>query len=412
MDTFRVTLHSNTLLGKYVLAHAGSAYRDVFRDIEFLHDVDLPMYLPKERRKHVLLPVPAATGQTHALLDLTSGKVITMRVTRVLEGHSKGFVLDRSEGTHIVREIVLSAESPVVLREFVAAAQRTVQADMALAASEGVACHVYDPRYGNWDTLNTSPRRSMSSVFIPKEDKQRLMDHVRRFLDPATRKAHVHHGVPYKSNILLYGPPGTGKTSTIHAIASEIESDVCVVSFTRDFDDRGLARAINDIEGIARGPKILVLEDVDCLFEDRKEHDAARNAVTLSGLLNCLDGLLRAEGVLVFLTANRVRVLDAAFVRPGRVDLAIAYRATLAREELRAMYAHFVPGGSQEAFEVLQAAVPEGACPSLLQGWFFHRRASDLETPEGVRAHLPELAAWAAAASGLGPEASPGSMYA
>jgi chaperone BCS1 len=42
--------------------------------------------------------------------------------------------------------------------------------------------------------------------------------------------------------------------------------------------------------------------------------------VTLSGLLNALDGFSAPENVLFVMTSNRVEVLDPALLRPGRID--------------------------------------------------------------------------------------------
>ena len=43
--------------------------------------------------------------------------------------------------------------------------------------------------------------------------------------------------------------------------------------------------------------------------------------MTLTGLLNALDGVVASEARLTFLTTNYPQRLDPALVRPGRVDL-------------------------------------------------------------------------------------------
>jgi len=45
------------------------------------------------------------------------------------------------------------------------------------------------------------------------------------------------------------------------------------------------------------------------------------NRVTLSGLLNCLDGVTSTEARIVFMTTNYIERLDPALIRPGRVDV-------------------------------------------------------------------------------------------
>ena len=43
--------------------------------------------------------------------------------------------------------------------------------------------------------------------------------------------------------------------------------------------------------------------------------------VTLSGLLNALDGVASSEERLIFMTTNYKDRLDSALIRPGRVDV-------------------------------------------------------------------------------------------
>jgi SpoVK/Ycf46/Vps4 family AAA+-type ATPase len=75
-------------------------------------------------------------------------------------------------------------------------------------------------------------------------------------------------------------------------------------------------------------PRVFVLEDIDCLFENReaavevgtKSTAPRRSTVTLSGLLNVLDGMGSPINVLIIMTTNYADRLDAALLRPGRVD--------------------------------------------------------------------------------------------
>ena len=49
-------------------------------------------------------------------------------------------------------------------------------------------------------------------------------------------------------------------------------------------------------------------------------------SVSLSAMLNAIDGMESNEGRLLFLTTNAIQDLDAALIRPGRVDLFIYYK--------------------------------------------------------------------------------------
>lgn len=46
-----------------------------------------------------------------------------------------------------------------------------------------------------------------------------------------------------------------------------------------------------------------------------------QSAVTFSGFLNALDGVASSEERIVFMTTNHLERLDAALIRPGRVDV-------------------------------------------------------------------------------------------
>jgi len=61
------------------------------------------------------------------------------------------------------------------------------------------------------------------------------------------------------------------------------------------------------------------LEEIEGLKRDRS------GRVSLSGLLNALDGVGAQEGRLLFATTNRFEALDAALRRPGRMDYLIKF---------------------------------------------------------------------------------------
>jgi len=57
-----------------------------------------------------------------------------------------------------------------------------------------------------------------------------------------------------------------------------------------------------------------------CVFKSERL-TTEQTGVTLSGLLNALDGVSSREGRVLFLTTNHPDRLDPALIRPGRVDL-------------------------------------------------------------------------------------------
>ncbi|GKV08638.1 hypothetical protein SLEP1_g20242 [Rubroshorea leprosula] len=148
-------------------------------------------------------------------------------------------------------------------------------------------------------------------------------------------------GKAWKRGYLLYGPPGTGKSSMIAAIANFLNYDVYDLELTTVKDNTDLRRLL--IETSSKS--VIVIEDIDCSLDltgqrEKKEEkdeeeeegkdpvrkkdkeEKKQSKVTLSGLLNCVDGLWSAcgeERIIVF-TTNYVEKLDPALIRRGRMD--------------------------------------------------------------------------------------------
>ncbi|KAK3997563.1 BCS1 N terminal-domain-containing protein [Cladorrhinum sp. PSN332] len=71
------------------------------------------------------------------------------------------------------------------------------------------------------------------------------------------------------------------------------------------------------------------------------EPGSEKKGISLSGLLNAIDGVASHEGRVLIMTTNKPENLDAALIRPGRVDLQVAFtNATQeqARELFERMY--------------------------------------------------------------------------
>lgn len=80
--------------------------------------------------------------------------------------------------------------------------------------------------------------------------------------------------------------------------------------------------------------RIYILEDIDCdsVSLERKKEDKGKEGeenktslttLSLSDILNCLDGILELKDVIIIMTTNHVNKLDQALIRPGRIDLNI-----------------------------------------------------------------------------------------
>lgn len=53
---------------------------------------------------------------------------------------------------------------------------------------------------------------------------------------------------------------------------------------------------------------------------EKAAQPSVMKSVTMSGLLNALDGAAAAEGQLLIMTTNHREHLSSAFIRPGRID--------------------------------------------------------------------------------------------
>lgn len=79
---------------------------------------------------------------------------------------------------------------------------------------------------------------------------------------------------------------------------------------------------------------VVLLEDVDSaglVVRDNRaggtvavESKGVKSSrITLSGLLNVIDGVASQEGRILIMTTNHIESLDSALLRPGRVDLRV-----------------------------------------------------------------------------------------
>ncbi|KAH6883603.1 P-loop containing nucleoside triphosphate hydrolase protein [Thelonectria olida] len=185
---------------------------------------------------------------------------------------------------------------------------------------------IHGHRDDRWRKEKAVTVRPLSTVILDQKQKEPLIRDLRDFLDPQTRRRYSEHSIPYKRGYLLYGPPGTGKSSFSLSIAGELDMDIYVVSIpsTNDQMLKGLFAGLPD-------RCVVLLEDIDaagatCSREQRHGHEITKEGVTLSGLLNALDGVASQEDRVLIMTTNHPKKLDPALIRPGRVDLKVEFQ--------------------------------------------------------------------------------------
>ena len=168
-------------------------------------------------------------------------------------------------------------------------------------------------RWGDWRRLDDLPARALDSVILPDGQLERIIGDVQGFLD--AEADYARRCVPWHRGHLYEGPPGTGKTSVARAVASHFGMDIWYLPLADVDKDCNLLDAVSRVSPRS----MLLLEDAD-VFHAATDRDEGQR-VTLSGLLNALDGIATPQGILTVLTTNEVAALDSAVVRAGRVDL-------------------------------------------------------------------------------------------
>ncbi|HLJ85418.1 MAG TPA: AAA family ATPase [Candidatus Angelobacter sp.] len=229
------------------------------------------------------------------------------------------------------------------------------------AKRQGLYSYLYTYNEG-WDYIEGYSPRMMESVVLEPGEKEHLLEDIALFRNSKQRYRRI--GVPYHRGYLFYGPPGTGKTSLVSALAAHFGMSIYMVNLT-DFSDRSLMEAVNRVPSNS----VLLFEDIDCMkasgarpeapsgdsqnlgTADRqnlgatvaaKENLSTQSGVTLSGLLNVLDGFYAPTGVLFVMTTNHVEKLDAALLRPGRIDYRLYLGKASQRQKLE-LYRRFFP---------------------------------------------------------------------
>ncbi|KAJ1264330.1 hypothetical protein BS78_09G255100 [Paspalum vaginatum] len=187
----------------------------------------------------------------------------------------------------------------------------------------------------DWLPMDLHHPSTFQTLAMDRKLKQSIVDDLDRFVK---RKEYYRRiGKAWKRGYLLYGPPGTGKSSLIAAMANHLRFDVYDLELTAVQSNSDLRRLLVGVPSRS----ILVVEDIDCTIQQLKQRELqghsrdddddtpdhrqekSQDKVTLSGLLNFVDGLWSAGGeqrIIVFTTNYKER-LDPALLRPGRMDM-------------------------------------------------------------------------------------------
>ena len=207
---------------------------------------------------------------------------------------------------------------------------------------------VYQADNSYWKSIGT-PKQVLSPMGKSCVD---LLEDIETFRN--SENEYKARGIPYRRGYLLYGMPGTGKTSLICHLAQKYKMNIYLAS----------TDAILNFENLMSDVKpnsLILIEDIDMTLlgerrniknqndekaenvgspvrEQPKENDlmSFSTKIILRDFLNILDGICEFNSI-VIATTNKREALDAALLRPGRIDRQI-YVGPLTTDE---QVAHF-----------------------------------------------------------------------
>ncbi|PPQ97227.1 hypothetical protein CVT26_000753 [Gymnopilus dilepis] len=286
--------------------------------------------------------------------------------------------------------ISVVARSNAILKQLVLQAKREYEAE----AVHRIQIYFADA-HGSWRWTDSRHKRPLSSIVLNPGVKEMLVDDARDFLK--SEKWYADRGIPFRRGYLLHGVPGSGKSSLIHALAGQLQLDIYVVSLSASWISDNTLTAL-----MGRVPArcVLLLEDLDAAFlrsTNREEDDlnlelengdnqqnmndnlfpgfsnglsvgyrpgrrrygrsdglSDMNTLSLSGLLNALDGVAASEGRLLFATTNHLDRLDPALCRPGRLDVWVEFK-NASKWQAEALFRNFFPCEEEEESVVSDA---------------------------------------------------------
>ncbi|EJP61099.1 mitochondrial chaperone BCS1 [Beauveria bassiana ARSEF 2860] len=228
-----------------------------------------------------------------------------------------------------------------ILKEFLRNCQITLEKQTESKTA------IYMNGDGRWELALRRGRKRTNTVILPEDVKNDFFDDIAEFLDPEAVAWYVEHDLLYRRGYLLYGEPGTGKTSLSLAAAGQFGLDIYAMNLSKVND-----ATLNKLMSKLPTRCILLLEDIDAIEsamsrENINAGSSTSSSVTLSGLLNAIDGVGSVEGRVLIMTTNHVNRIDPAVIRPGRVDKMVEF-GLASREMLLELFRYiYIPLSSK-----------------------------------------------------------------
>lgn len=331
-------------------------------------------YAKRTRRLKVVMaggrgPIPDDDSGGKWAFVPGSGRHVFMFRGRVVAMHHE--VADQEQRTGFLAE-------KYVFRVFGRgrAIARAILEEAEAMAKDDRRVKVHTWRDGYWQVMARKLGRDLGSVVLLPGQIEAVAAKIEWFIGAETW--FVDRGVPYRLGMLFEGPPGTGKSSLVMALAGHFRRPLYVLNLGALKNDDALLCAFANVPAHA----LLVIEDVDAAgmthARGEKEDDKA-SGVTMSALLNVIDGVIATDGRILVMTTNHSEKLDPALVRPGRVDHRLRF-GPIGPAEINRMFARFHPEAGP-----IDGLGPEEILPAELQGVLMAHADSPTEAARKVR---------------------------
>ncbi|CAD6231018.1 unnamed protein product [Miscanthus lutarioriparius] len=219
----------------------------------------------------------------------------------------------------------------------------------------------------SWFAIDLHHPSTFTTLAMDREMKRSVMDDLERFV--RRKEYYKRIGKAWKRGYLLYGPPGTGKSSLIAAMANYLKFDVYDLELTEVNWNSTLRRLLIGMTNRS----ILVIEDIDCSVDlqqraaeegqdggTKSSPPPSEDKVTLSGLLNFVDGLWSTSGEerIIIFTTNYKERLDPALLRPGRMDMHI-HMGYCCPESFRILASNYHSITDHDTYPEIEALIKE-----------------------------------------------------
>lgn len=272
-----------------------------------LHAIDEALRRPGRFDREIEIGVPSASDRLSIIEKLLRP------VKHVLSAEEIRSIADRSHG-------YVGADLVQLVREAGLAALRESQDHLQQSHFELALAHI-QPSAMREVSLDVAKVR-WSDIGGQETIKSRLKEAIEWPLKHAS--AFKKFNVDPPKGLLLYGPPGCSKTMLAKALATECGLNFLAIQGPELFNKYvgESERGVREIFRRARqaAPSILFFDEIDAIAVKRSGTESSVNDRMLTQLLTEMDGVECLNNVTIVAATNRPDILDAALLRPGRID--------------------------------------------------------------------------------------------